>query len=142
MATKVAFDIDTIRDKDHGLELLMAGEITVDQYKAWDSQQSGAKLYCKVSEKGGVSLYGMGRFPITLYGDQWDRLIAYVPKVKQFLADNKGKLSTKEQSNARKANEKAEWEALVKSQNEKLSAADYKTWFDTAKHPGRPVAKA
>lgn len=45
---------------------------------------------------GAVSLYGMGRFPITLYKGQWERLIAAVPQIEAFLAANAALLSVKE----------------------------------------------
>lgn len=50
----------------------------------------------KVSEKGGVSVYGLNsRFPVTLYGEQWARLIAAVPQLQAFLNTHKSELSTK-----------------------------------------------
>lgn len=49
----------------------------------------------KVTEKGGVSVYGMGRFPVTLYGEQWERLLARKDEILQFLADNADRLSKK-----------------------------------------------
>lgn len=53
------------------------------------------KLSLKVSEKGAVSLYGMGRFPVTLYGTQWERLIEAAPQIKAFLVTNASLLATK-----------------------------------------------
>jgi len=53
---------------------------------------------CKVTDKGGVSFYGVGRFPVTLYKEQWIKLINHIDMVKQFIADNEAKLTTKEQS--------------------------------------------
>lgn len=58
-------------------------------------QASQRKLTLKVSEKGAVSLYGLGRFPVTLYGSQWERLIGEVEHIKGFLATNAGLLSVK-----------------------------------------------
>lgn len=52
-------------------------------------------LTLKVSEKGAVSLYGMGRFPVTLYGSQWDKLIENIEQVKAFLEVNRSALSVK-----------------------------------------------
>lgn len=49
----------------------------------------------KRSEKGAVSVYGLGRFPVTLYAEQWDRLIAQIDKVKTFVNDNRSSLATK-----------------------------------------------
>lgn len=53
------------------------------------------KLTLKVSEKGAVSLYGMGRFPVTLYGTQWERLLNHAEEVRAFLSANAALLSTK-----------------------------------------------
>jgi len=50
----------------------------------------------KVSEKGAVSVYGLGRFPVTLYKEQWDRLMAASDQLKTFIADNGDKLKLKE----------------------------------------------
>lgn len=50
----------------------------------------------KVSEKGAVSVYGLGRFPVTLYKEQWEKLLAMSDQIKEFIADNKDKLKLKE----------------------------------------------
>jgi len=50
----------------------------------------------KVSEKGAVSIYGMGRFPVTLYKEQWLKLIAMSDDIRAFIAANEGQLKTKE----------------------------------------------
>jgi hypothetical protein len=49
----------------------------------------------KVSEKGGVSIYGLGRFPVTLYYEQWIRLLDHAEQIRQFLEENKGRLKMK-----------------------------------------------
>lgn len=53
-------------------------------------------LSLKVSEKGAVSLYGMGRFPVTLYGSQWERLLNEADTIRAFLKANAALLSVKE----------------------------------------------
>jgi len=50
----------------------------------------------RVSEKGGVSVYGLGRFPVTLYYEQWTRLLNAVPELKAFIEANKSKLKMKQ----------------------------------------------
>jgi hypothetical protein len=50
----------------------------------------------KVSEKGAVSVYGLGRFPVTLYQEQWTKLLAMSSDIKAFIEENKAKLKTKE----------------------------------------------
>ena len=50
----------------------------------------------RVSEKGGVSVYGLGRFPVTLYKEQWLRLLDMVDEIRAFIAENVTRLKTKE----------------------------------------------
>jgi hypothetical protein len=50
----------------------------------------------KVSEKGGLSLYGMGRFPVTLYKEQWRKILAMAPDIEAFIQKNESQLKTKE----------------------------------------------
>jgi hypothetical protein len=50
----------------------------------------------KVSEKGAVSVYGLGRFPVTLYKEQWDRLLQSGDEIRKFIADNDDKFKKKE----------------------------------------------
>jgi len=54
---------------------------------------SGLRL--QVSEKGGVSVYGLGRFPVTLYKEQWLRLLDVTDEIRAFIAANEAKLKTK-----------------------------------------------
>lgn len=49
----------------------------------------------KVSEKGGLSVYGMGRFPITLYKEQWSKLLDMTDEIRAFIAANEGTLKSK-----------------------------------------------
>ena len=53
-------------------------------------------LTLKVSEKGGLSLYGMGRFPVTLYKEQWLRILASAPEIEALIRENDSKLKAKE----------------------------------------------
>ena len=55
---------------------------------------SGIRM--KVSEKGAVSVYGMGRFPVTLYKEQWLRLLDMATEIRAFIAANESKLKSKE----------------------------------------------
>jgi hypothetical protein len=57
------------------------------------------KLSLKVSEKGALSVYGMGRFPVTLYKEQWLRLLVIADEIKAFIESNNDRLKTKEPSN-------------------------------------------
>ena len=62
-------------------------------------KQSGTKskgsLEFRVGEKGGVSVYGLGRFPVTLYYEQWIRLLDVAQDLRAFLEDNKSRLKLK-----------------------------------------------
>jgi hypothetical protein len=49
-------------------------------------------VYLKVSEKGGVSLYGLGRFPITFYVEQWETILGMADEIRAFMAENADKL--------------------------------------------------
>jgi hypothetical protein len=53
-------------------------------------------LSMKVSEKGALSVYGMGRFPVTLYKEQWLKLLTITDDIKKFIDDNSDRLKTKE----------------------------------------------
>ena len=59
------------------------------------SAKKSNKIDFKVSEKGGVSVYGLGRFPVTLYYEQWMRLLGAADDLRTFIEDNKGKLKLK-----------------------------------------------
>ena len=54
-----------------------------------------AKVTLKVSEKGALSVYGLGRFPVTLYKEQWVRLLETAEEIKVFIRENDEKLKTK-----------------------------------------------
>lgn len=53
------------------------------------------KLTLKVSAKGALSVYGMGRFPITLYVSQWEQVLSMAEQIRAFIKDNSAKLATK-----------------------------------------------
>ena len=57
---------------------------------------SGIRM--KVSEKGAVSVYGMGQFPVTLYKEQWLKLLDMSDDIRAFIAKNEAQLSTKDQN--------------------------------------------
>jgi hypothetical protein len=54
-----------------------------------------AALEFRVSEKGGISVYGLGRFPVTLYYEQWSRLLDHSDGLRAFMEENKGRLKFK-----------------------------------------------
>jgi hypothetical protein len=59
-------------------------------------QRRNTAVSMKVSEKGGVSVYGLGRFPVTLYQEQWTKLLAMAEEIKSFIEENRSKLKAKE----------------------------------------------
>lgn len=59
-------------------------------------QRKPGQLRLKVSEKGALSVYGLGRFPVTLYKEQWIRLLDYTDEIKSFLKDNDHLLKAKQ----------------------------------------------
>lgn len=58
--------------------------------------RGGRSVAIRVSEKGGVSVYGLGRFPVTLYKEQWLKLLDMAEDIRTFIAQNEAKLKTKE----------------------------------------------
>lgn len=57
------------------------------------ARERGATL--KVSEKGGVSVYGLGRFPVTLYKEQWTKLLDMAQDIRTFIKENEARLKSK-----------------------------------------------
>ena len=57
---------------------------------------SAKGISMKVSEKGGLSIYGLGRFPITLYKEQWTKLLDMSDEIRSFIATHDKELKTKE----------------------------------------------
>jgi hypothetical protein len=81
------------------LAKVAAGEIPVAEAsklleKAERSKQGS--LYCKVSEKGAISVYGLQRMPVTLYVEQWERLLDLGDELRQFLKQHDSELKRKE----------------------------------------------
>jgi hypothetical protein len=58
-------------------------------------QQRTGQLRLKVSEKGALSVYGLGRFPVTLYKEQWLRLLDYTDEIKSFIKANEQRLKVR-----------------------------------------------
>jgi hypothetical protein len=57
---------------------------------------ASSSLRLKVSEKGALSVYGMGRFPVTLYKEQWLKLLGMADEIRAFIAANDAQLKAKE----------------------------------------------
>jgi hypothetical protein len=83
---------------DQIVAAVAAGKLNVDTASALLQrlQRSAPKaLTVKVSSKGGMSVYGLQRMPVTLYVGQWERLLAFADDLKAFIEANRGSLSVK-----------------------------------------------
>ena len=60
------------------------------------SKAKPGQLSLKVSEKGGVSVYGLGRFPVTLYQEQWSKLLERADEIRDFIKANESQLKKKD----------------------------------------------
>ena len=80
--------IDEIRQLRAELEAAKQKLVTQDR-------MSKKGVYFKVSEKGAISVFGFGRYPMTYYANQWAGILAYAEELKEFIVANKDKLATK-----------------------------------------------
>jgi hypothetical protein len=60
------------------------------------NKKSAGDLTLKISEKGGLSVYGLGRFPVTLYKEQWRKLLGKAAEIETFLSENDAHLKSKD----------------------------------------------
>jgi hypothetical protein len=84
--------------KEEILAQLAAGQLKVEEASkllAELEQPKRGSLYCKVSEKGAMSVYGLQRMPVTLYIEQWERLLAFADEVQQFMKEHDAELKRK-----------------------------------------------
>jgi hypothetical protein len=85
--------------KEEVLAQVAAGKLSVDEAAKLLADQETPKhgaLYCKVSAKGGMSLYGLQRMPVTLYLEQWERLLAFADEIRAFLQEHDAEFKRKE----------------------------------------------
>ena len=85
--------------KEDVLAKLAAGELDVEEAKGLlDSieEQSRRELYCKVSQKGGVSVYGLQRMPTTLYAEQWEKLLDFGDDIRKFIKEHDAELKRRD----------------------------------------------
>ena len=83
------------------LKKLAGGELSVEEANrllAEAEQQKRGSLYCKVSQKSALSVYGLQRMPVTLYVEQWERLLDFSDDIRQFAKENEAELSRKKQN--------------------------------------------
>ena len=84
--------------KEEILAKVAAGEIPVEQASKLLEKAEQAKrgsLHCKVSEKGAISVYGLQRMPVTLYVEQWERLLDFADQIRQFMKEHDAELKRK-----------------------------------------------
>ena len=79
MAEDIKAELERLKQENERLKKRMSRGVTI-----------------KISEKGGVSVYGLGRFPVTLYKEQWLRLLDMTEEVRAFIKENEGQLKSKE----------------------------------------------
>lgn len=87
--------------KDEILAKVAVGEIPVEEASKLlerAEQPKKGSLYCKVSQKGAISVYGLQRMPVTLYVEQWHRLLDFADQLRQFMNDHDSELKRKERS--------------------------------------------
>jgi hypothetical protein len=80
------------------LTKVKSGEISIedaDRLLAELDQPKRGVLYCKVSQKGAISVYGLQRMPVTLYVEQWDRLLTFGDEIRKFAAEHDAQLKRK-----------------------------------------------
>jgi hypothetical protein len=85
--------------KEEILAKVAAGELAVDEASKLLADLETARrgtLYCKVSQKGAVSLYGLQRMPVTLYVEQWERLLGFAAEIQAFLKEHNAELKRKQ----------------------------------------------
>jgi hypothetical protein len=86
--------------KEEILAKLGAGELKVEEASkllAEVEQPKRGTLYCKVSAKGAISVYGLQRMPVTLYVEQWDRLLEFSDELRAFIKEHDAEFKRKGQ---------------------------------------------
>lgn len=63
--------------------------------EALKERRSAQPIHLKVSQKGAVSLYGLGRFPVTLYKEQWESVLSMADDIRRFLDEHDAELKKK-----------------------------------------------
>ena len=84
--------------KEDILAQVAAGQLSVDEASKLLAEQEQTRkgaLYCKVSPKGALSLYGLQRMPVTLYVDQWERLLNFADDLRAFGNEHNAELKRK-----------------------------------------------
>jgi len=81
------------------LARVAAGELTIDEgARLLEHARPARPLSCRVSEKGALSVYGLQRMPVTLYVEQWDRLLNFADELRDFIRASTAELSRKSEA--------------------------------------------
>lgn len=90
--------------EDEVLDKLAAGELGREEAKKLLDELRGGQqrsLYCKVSQKGAISVYGLQRMPVTLYVEQWERLLDFGDEIRRYAREHSAELKRKDASRSR-----------------------------------------
>jgi len=87
--------LETEEDLRRQLEEARKQKEELEAQLAAEKAKQTRAVYLKVSEKGGASLYGIRRFPITFYVEEWNRILDMAPEIRSFLRAHEGELTTK-----------------------------------------------
>ena len=102
MATATVSPVVSDREWNaHILAQLAAGKITQEAALAkikTAPKSAGNALSCKVSAKGALSVYRLQRMPVTLYVEQWERLLGFADHIREFIGQCNGQLARKSRS--------------------------------------------
>lgn len=85
-------------NKDEILAKLASGELKLEEARRLLDETERSRhgsLYCKVSPKGALSVYGLQRMPVTLYVEQWARLLSFGDEIRKFAEDHAAELKRK-----------------------------------------------
>ena len=84
--------------KEEVLAKVAAGDLSIEEASKMLAEEAPKRgtLYCKVSQKGAISVYGLQRMPVTLYVEQWERLLGFADDIRGFMKDHDGELKRKE----------------------------------------------
>ncbi len=87
----IAAELGRLRAENEALREIVRLRADTEELRKAASQG----LSMKVSAKGGLSVYGLGRFPVTLYKEQWHRLLALADELREFMQKNEDKFRSR-----------------------------------------------
>jgi len=88
---EIAAELDRLRTENEALKEIV--KLRSENEGLRKTATTGTSL--RVSDKGGVSVYGLGRFPVTLYKEQWLRLLSLADDIRGFIKENEDKLKAR-----------------------------------------------